>query len=72
MESLALELGVNDLRAVMDAAGSERAVLIGFEEGGTLASMFAAGFPDRAVDPDPVLTMGQGRVEPGLPVGVLG
>ena len=42
-ESLALELGVNDLRAVMDAAGSERAVLFGLEEGGTLAAMFAAG-----------------------------
>ena len=48
VESLALELGVNDLRAVMDAAGSERAVLFGFEEGGTLAAMFAAGHPDRA------------------------
>ena len=48
VESLALELGVNDMRAVMDAAGSERAVLFGFEEGGTLAAMFAAGHPDRA------------------------
>ncbi|MEO8425353.1 MAG: adenylate/guanylate cyclase domain-containing protein [Actinomycetota bacterium] len=48
VESLALELGVNDLRAVMDAAGSERAMLFGFEEGGTLAAMFAAAHPDRA------------------------
>jgi len=48
VESLALELGMNDLRAVLDAAESARAVLFGFEEGGTLAAMFAAGHPDRA------------------------
>ena len=49
VESLALEHGVDDLRAVMDAAGSERAVLFGFEEGGMLAGMFAATNPDRTV-----------------------
>jgi pimeloyl-ACP methyl ester carboxylesterase len=48
-ESLALEHGVDDLRAVMDAAGSERAVLFGFEDGGMLAGMFAATHPDRTV-----------------------
>jgi class 3 adenylate cyclase len=46
-ESLALELGMNDLRAVLDAAKSERPVLFGHEDGGTLAAMFAAAFPDR-------------------------
>lgn len=46
--SLALELGVNDLTAVLDAADVERAVLFGFEDGGTLAAMFAAANPDRA------------------------
>ena len=46
-EALALEYGVDDIRAVMDAAGSERAVLFGFEDGGILSAMFAASHPDR-------------------------
>jgi class 3 adenylate cyclase/pimeloyl-ACP methyl ester carboxylesterase len=46
-ESLALELGLNDLRAVLDASGSDRPVLFGYEDGGTLAAMFAAAHPDR-------------------------
>jgi pimeloyl-ACP methyl ester carboxylesterase len=46
-ESLALELGLNDLRAVLDAAASTRPVLFGYEDGGTLAAMFAAAHPDR-------------------------
>ena len=46
-ESLALELSVADVGAVMDAAGSQRAVLFGWEEGGTLAALFAASYPER-------------------------
>jgi pimeloyl-ACP methyl ester carboxylesterase/class 3 adenylate cyclase len=49
VKSLALEHGVDDLRAVMDAAGSDRAVLFGVEDGGMLAGMFAATHPDRTV-----------------------
>ena len=49
VESLALEHGVDDLRAVMDGAGSARAVLFGYEDGGVLAGMFAASHPDRTV-----------------------
>jgi pimeloyl-ACP methyl ester carboxylesterase/class 3 adenylate cyclase len=49
VESLALEHGVDDLRAVMDATESRRAVLFGFEDGGVLAGMFAASHPDRTV-----------------------
>ncbi len=49
VKSLALEHGVDDLRAVMDAAGSDRAVLFGLEDGGMLAGMFAASHPDRTV-----------------------
>ena len=49
VESLALELGVDDLRAVMDATNSEQAVLFGFEDGGMLAGMFAATHPDRTI-----------------------
>ena len=46
-EALALEFGVEDLRAVMDATDSRTAVLMGFEDGGMLTSMFAASYPER-------------------------
>jgi class 3 adenylate cyclase len=36
-----------DLSAVMQAAGSERAVLLGISEGGSLAILFAATYPHR-------------------------
>lgn len=42
-----LETRVDDLAAVMDAAGSERAVLFGHSEGGSTAVSFAARFPER-------------------------
>lgn len=42
-----LEQRADDLRAVMDAAGMERAALLGFSEGGTMALMFAASHPER-------------------------
>ena len=38
---------MDDIRAVMDAAGSERAALYGVSEGGPLALVFAATYPDR-------------------------
>ena len=38
---------MDDLRAVMDAARSERAASFGFSEGGSLAMLFAAAFPNR-------------------------
>ena len=47
-ESLAFELSMADVGAVMDAAGSERAVLFGWEEGGALSALFAASYPERA------------------------
>ncbi len=43
-----LEERADDIRAVMDAAGSERAVLMGVSEGGPMALVFAATHPDRA------------------------
>jgi pimeloyl-ACP methyl ester carboxylesterase len=42
-----LEERMDDLRAVMDAAGSERAALFGFSEGGPMAILFAATYPER-------------------------
>ena len=42
-----LETRMDDLRAVMDAAGSERSVVFGCSEGGPLAVLFAATYPER-------------------------
>src|SRR4029079_2790275 len=36
-----------DVRAVMDAMGSERAVLFGYSEGAPMAILFAATYPER-------------------------
>jgi len=43
-----LEQRMADVRAVMDAVGSERATLVGYSEGGTMCTLFAATHPDRA------------------------
>jgi len=42
-----LETRMHDVLAVMDAAGSQRAVLFGYSEGGPMATLFAAAHPDR-------------------------
>src|SRR5207247_3413865 len=42
-----LEERMDDVRAVMDAAGSERAVLMGISEGAPLSLLFAASHPER-------------------------
>ena len=42
-----LEQRIDDIRAVMDAAGSERAVLFGVSEGGPTSVLFAATHPTR-------------------------
>ena len=39
---------MDDVRAVMDAAGSESAALFGYSEGGPLSVLFAATYPSRA------------------------
>ncbi len=44
-----LEERMDDVRAVMDAAGSERAAILGESEGGPLAMLFAAAHPERTV-----------------------
>jgi class 3 adenylate cyclase len=42
-----LETRMDDVRAVMDAAGSQRAALLGASEGGPMSALFAATYPDR-------------------------
>ena len=44
-----LEQRMDDVRAVMDAAGSARAVVMGISEGGVMSTLFAATYPERAV-----------------------
>jgi class 3 adenylate cyclase len=42
-----LESRMDDIRAVMDAAGSEQAALVGTSAGGQLCALFAATYPER-------------------------
>ena len=42
-----VESRADDLRAVLDAAGSERTAVFGFSEGGVIATLFAATYPER-------------------------
>lgn len=42
-----LEQRMDDVRAVMDAAGSSKAVLLGISEGGPMCTLFAATYPER-------------------------
>ena len=42
-----LEQRMDDVRAVMDAAGSERAALFGVSEGGPMSLLFSATYPER-------------------------
>jgi pimeloyl-ACP methyl ester carboxylesterase len=42
-----LEARMDDVRAVMEAVGSERAALLGYSEGGPMSALFAATFPAR-------------------------
>ena len=42
-----LEERMDDMRVVLDAAGSERAVVLGISEGASLSAVFAASHPDR-------------------------
>jgi pimeloyl-ACP methyl ester carboxylesterase len=46
-EAPTLEQRMDDVRAVMDAAGSERAALMGISEGVSMSLLFAATYPDR-------------------------
>ena len=42
-----LEERIGDVRAVLDAAGSKRATVFGWSEGGTMSLLFAATYPER-------------------------
>src|SRR3989449_5184152 len=64
------EQRMDDILAVMNAAGSERAALFGISEGGPLGAMFAASHPDRTLA---LVTFGAfARVAwaPDYPIGI--
>src|SRR5712691_4260747 len=42
-----LETRMDDVRAILDAVGSERAALCGYSEGGPMCGLFAATYPKR-------------------------
>ena len=42
-----LEVRMDDVRAVMDAVGVERAAVFGVSEGGAMSMLFAATYPER-------------------------
>ncbi|WP_400076546.1 alpha/beta fold hydrolase [Winogradskyella sp. R77965] len=44
-----LEERMDDIRAVMDAVDSEKAVLFGHSEGGSVSALFAATYPNRTI-----------------------
>jgi pimeloyl-ACP methyl ester carboxylesterase len=44
-----LEQRMDDVRAVLDAVGSERAAVFGFSEGGLMSVLFAATYPERTI-----------------------
>ncbi|MDX2031253.1 MAG: alpha/beta fold hydrolase [Blastocatellia bacterium] len=44
-----LEQRMDDVRAVMDAVGCERAVLCGVSEGGPMCSLFSATYPEKTI-----------------------
>jgi pimeloyl-ACP methyl ester carboxylesterase len=44
-----LEQRMDDVRAVMDAVGSRRAIVVGFSEGSAMSVLFAATYPERGI-----------------------
>src|SRR5439155_5602295 len=65
-----LEERTDDIRAVMDAAGSRRAVVYGISEAGSMALLFAATYPDRAQALVLYGTFARCSQAPGYPIGV--
>ncbi len=65
-----LEERTDDIRAVLDAVGLERAVIFGGSEGGQMACMFAALYPERTVALATWGAMARWRRSEGYPWGM--
>jgi len=64
-----LEERVDDLRAVMDDVGSDRAAVLGVSEGGSMAMLFAAQHPERTRALVLYATTPRFTAAPGFPAG---
>jgi class 3 adenylate cyclase len=64
-----LEERMDDVRAVMDAAGSDRAALIGGSEGGPMCMLFAATYPQKTSALVLYGTFAKGTYAPDYPWG---
>jgi pimeloyl-ACP methyl ester carboxylesterase/class 3 adenylate cyclase len=60
---------MDDVRAVMDAVGCRRAALLGHREGGSIAILFAATYPDRASALVLIETAARESAAPDYPAG---
>jgi DNA-binding SARP family transcriptional activator/pimeloyl-ACP methyl ester carboxylesterase len=65
-----LETRMDDLRAVMDAVGSERAIVLGISEGGSMSALFAATYPERTLGLVLMGAFARMLRAPDYPVGV--
>jgi len=64
-----LEQRMDDVRAVLDAAGSQRAALFGISEGGPMSVLFAATYPERTSGLVLYGTIARGAWAPDYPWG---
>ena len=60
---------MDDIRAVMDAVGSERSALFSFEEGFALCALFAATYPERVAALMSFAAVAVSRAKPEFPGG---
>jgi class 3 adenylate cyclase/pimeloyl-ACP methyl ester carboxylesterase len=65
-----IEERIDDVRAVMDAVGSQRAAIYGGADGGPVAVVFAATYPERTAALVLVSTGARVRWAPDYPVGL--
>jgi pimeloyl-ACP methyl ester carboxylesterase len=65
-----LETRMDDMRAVMDAVGSERAAVLGHSEGAAMAALFAATYPERTTALVMVGGFARFREAPDYPLGM--
>jgi DNA-binding SARP family transcriptional activator/class 3 adenylate cyclase/alpha-beta hydrolase superfamily lysophospholipase len=65
-----LETRMDDVRAVLDAVGSSRAVLLGVSEGGPMSALFAASHPERTLALVLMGTFARMLRAPDYPIGL--
>ena len=64
-----LEERMDDVRAVMNAVGSDRAALLGGSEAAPITALFAATYPERVSSTGTACALGEMVGNRGVPVG---